>query len=154
MSDIDYLSINRVAWDTRTPIHVDSDFYDLPSFLEGKNALTKIDRAFMPDVNGKSLVHLQCHFGMDTLSWKKLGATVTELDLSPKSIATAKELSQKTGLTATFVEGNVLEASSLINERFDIVYTRLGRTVLAARPNRLGRRGKKVTEARRRAQHR
>ena len=68
----DYMNGNRELWNELTPIHARSDFYDIESFKRGRNALMSIEREELGDVSGKSLLHLQCHFGMDTLSWARL----------------------------------------------------------------------------------
>jgi SAM-dependent methyltransferase len=87
-----------------------------------------VDIREMGDVEGKTLLHLQCHFGMDTLSWARLGAKVTGLDFSPKAVAVAQELRGKAGVAgARFVEANVYDAAqALSSEQFDVVYTGIG----------------------------
>jgi SAM-dependent methyltransferase len=119
---------NRANWDERVPIHVASQGYDMAGFLAGRKALTRIEREEMGDVRGKRLLHLQCHFGMDTLNWARLGASVTGLDLSGAAIAAARELAVRAGIEdARFVEANVYDAvEALGNETFDIVYTGIG----------------------------
>ncbi|WP_163130821.1 class I SAM-dependent methyltransferase [Agarivorans sp. Alg241-V36] len=100
---MDYLALNKTAWDKRTELHVDSDFYDVDGFLAGNSSLKSIERDLMGDVNGKKLLHLQCHFGLDSLSWARLGAKVTAVDLSSQAIKRANELAEKTGLSAEFI---------------------------------------------------
>jgi hypothetical protein len=70
----DYFDRNRALWDAWTPIHEGSNFYDLEGFRAGKSALKPIELEELGDVRGKALLHLQCHFGLDTLSWARLGA--------------------------------------------------------------------------------
>ncbi len=77
----DYLSTNKELWNKRTGVHVGSDFYDLPGFLGGKSSLKEIELQFLETVQEKEILHLQCHFGQDTLSLARMGATVTGVDL-------------------------------------------------------------------------
>lgn len=121
-----YFEANKKAWDARTEVHVKSDFYDLPSFLAGKSSLEPMVLDEMPDVKGKSLLHLQCHFGMDTLSFARMGAKATGVDLSQTSVDKGKELNDKLSLDARFIQANVLELDQKLDEKFDIVYTSFG----------------------------
>ena len=86
-----YIEINKQSWNNRTDVHVKSDFYDLDGFMKGKSSLNSIELELLGDVSGKSILHLQCHFGQDSLSLSKLGAKVTGVDLSAKAIETAKD---------------------------------------------------------------
>jgi SAM-dependent methyltransferase len=117
---------NKQAWNQRVDIHFQSDFYDVPGFLKGKEVLKPIELALLGDLRGKSLLHLQCHFGQDTLSLARLGASVTGIDFSQVAIDKAGILAKELGLNATFVCGNVLETPQLISEKFDIVFTTYG----------------------------
>lgn len=123
-----YFDRNRANWDERVPIHAASDSYDVPGFLRGEKQLTRIEREEVGDVRGKRLLHLQCHFGMDTLSWARLGASVTGLDLSPAAIEAARDLAVRARVEdARFVEANVYDApEALGHDTFDIVYTGIG----------------------------
>lgn len=123
---VDYLEVNRQSWDQRTGTHVASKFYDIAGFLEGKTSLREIELVEMPDVPGKTLLHLQCHFGLDTLSWARRGAIVTGVDLSPVAINKAKELNEKAGLNASFVCSDVYEFGDKKTERYDMVFTSYG----------------------------
>src|SRR5258706_5981562 len=82
----DKLDTNQQLWNAWTDLHETSDFYDLPGFKAGKSSLRPIERAELTDVAGRSLLHLQCHFGLDTLSWARKGAIVTGIDFSDRSI--------------------------------------------------------------------
>ncbi|MEU6710138.1 class I SAM-dependent methyltransferase [Nonomuraea sp. NPDC046802] len=127
---MDYLQVNRANWNARVPIHVGSDFYDVRGFkVDGRIALTPFEREEVGDVTGRSLVHLQCHFGLDTLSWARLGADVTGLDFSDAAIAQARALSDECGIPAKFVTADVYDAVKALGERYDIVYTGLGALV-------------------------
>jgi SAM-dependent methyltransferase len=122
----DYQSVNRALWDERVPIHAASEFYDVPGFLDGGDTLRDFERAEVGDVTGRRLVHLQCHFGLDTLSWARHGAAVTGLDFSEPAIETARGLAARCGIDARFVAADVYDAQAALGETYDIVYTGLG----------------------------
>jgi SAM-dependent methyltransferase len=122
----EYLATNRNLWDGWTEIHAASAFYDVPGFRSGGLTLRSIEREAVGDVRGKQLLHLQCHFGLDTLSWARLGAHVTGVDFSPRAIALAKSLALDLGLTATFHCADVCDLPTEWADRFDIVFTSYG----------------------------
>ena len=122
----DYFKANRSLWNKRTPIHAASDFYDLEAFKSGKSSLNTIELKALGDVSGKSLLHLQCHFGMDTLSWARLGARVIGVDLSTKSIELAKSLAQELQISARFICSNVYDVPHCLDKKFDIVFVSYG----------------------------
>ncbi len=106
----EHFEANKAMWDERVPIHVASEMYDHDAFMAGQNSLIPVELAEMGPVEGKSLVHLQCHFGHDTLSWGRLGATVTGLDFSGPAVEQATRLAQAIGLDdARFVESDVYQ---------------------------------------------
>ena len=92
MSSDPRITLNRRNWNERTPVHAASDFYDVASFKAGRITLNALERATVGDVGGKSLLHLQCHFGLDTLSWSRLGACATGIDISDEAITLARQL--------------------------------------------------------------
>ena len=102
------LETNRRNWNERTPVHAASDFYDIEGFRNGCITLSELERSGVGDVHGKSLLHLQCHFGMDTLSWARLGADATGVDISDEAVALARELNDELGLGARFIRSDVL----------------------------------------------
>ena len=109
------------------PIHTASEFYDLEGFASGGSTLRPFELEEVGPVEGKRLVHLQCHFGLDTLSWARRGASVVGLDFSEPAVAAAQELADELDLDARFVAGDVYSAAeTLEGERFDVVYTGLG----------------------------
>ena len=123
----EHIKGNRDLWNEITPIHAASDFYDLEGFKNGKSSmLYPIELEEMGDVSGKSLLHLQCHFGMDTLSWARLGAKVTGVDFSDKSIELARSLSEELGIEADFICSNIYDLPKNLKGTFDIVYTSAG----------------------------
>jgi SAM-dependent methyltransferase len=123
-----YLEANRAWWDAVVPIHEASRGYDREGFLRGEKPLCPVELEELgPLVEGRSLLHLQCHFGMDTLNWARLGARVTGLDFAPRAIEAARRLSEESGIPGRFVESDVYEApAALEGERFEIVYTGIG----------------------------
>jgi SAM-dependent methyltransferase len=122
----EYLAANKALWDEWTAIHERSGFYDVEGWIAGRDRL----RAFMLDevgeVAGKDLLHLQCHFGLDTLSWARRGARVTGVDFSERAVELARSLAARTGLDATFICSDVLELDATLHGRFDVVFTSFG----------------------------
>ena len=119
--------VNRAWWDERVPLHVESEFYDVDAFKAGRGTLRPFELEEVGDVQGRSLVHLQCHFGLDTLSWARRGARVTGLDFSEPAVEAARGIAVETGVHADFVAADVHDAGeSLGGRRFDVVYTGLG----------------------------
>ncbi|MER2996292.1 class I SAM-dependent methyltransferase [Pontibacter populi] len=121
-----YLKINRELWNTRTLTHINSEFYDVPSFKAGRTSLNDIELALLGDVTGKKILHLQCHFGQDTLSLARMGAIVTGVDLSEVAVEKARELATDLNLDARFICCNVLELDKYLDEQFDIVFCSYG----------------------------
>jgi SAM-dependent methyltransferase len=121
--------VNLANWDERVAIHVASREYNAAAFIADPTRISGVvafDAERLGDVRGKSLLHLQCHFGRDTLSWASLGATVTGLDFSPEALTAARELSAASGVPGRFVEAELYDAPGVLHERFDIVYTGVG----------------------------
>jgi SAM-dependent methyltransferase len=128
-----YTQANRRRWNEVTPIHSASEFYDLPGFRAGKSSLRPIELEELGDVSGKSLLHLQCHFGLDTLSWARLGAKATGIDFSEEAIALATSLATELHLDARFVCCDLYDLPRRLDGTFDIVFTSYG--VLAWLPD-------------------
>ena len=130
MSSLDpYREANRARWDESVAIHAASDFYGVDRFLAGESTLLELDHQEIGDVTGKSLLHLQCHFGLDTLSWARMGADVVGVDFAPSAVRTAQEIAKRAGLAAEFVESELYESPQALADRvgsFDIVYVNLG----------------------------
>jgi SAM-dependent methyltransferase len=123
------MAANRSNWEDRVPIHLASRFYDVEGWLADCRGPRPREIDALGDVAGLDLVHLQCHFGLDTLAWADAGARVTGLDFSPSAVAAATELARRAGLDhrAEFVCANVYEAAATLAPRmFDIVYVSLG----------------------------
>ncbi len=117
---------NRNTWNTKVAIHAASEFYDLESFKKGKTSLQQYEIDTLGSISGKKLLHLQCHFGQDTLSLARLGAKCTGVDISDEGIKLAKQLNAELKLDANFVCCNVLNTSEYVSEKFDIVFTSYG----------------------------
>lgn len=121
-----YIDINRNSWDAKVDMHLKSDFYFVDEFLQGRTSLNSIELELLGDVRGKKILHLQCHFGQDSISLARLGAKVTALDFSEKAIATARNLNEKCGTDVSFLVSDVYEADKILAEKFDIVFTSYG----------------------------
>lgn len=122
----DYFTTNKQLWEKRVSIHVSSEFYNVASFKAGKTSLNEIELKALGNVKGKSLLHLQCHFGMDTISWAKEGAIVTGIDFSEEAINTAKNLAEEMNAPADFICSDVYDLPDKLNGKFDIVFTSYG----------------------------
>lgn len=126
MSNNKYFEVNKTTWNEKVRIHANSNMYDLEAFKKGKSSLMSYEQKALGNVKEKSLLHLQCHFGQDTLSWSRLGAKCVGVDLSDTGINLAKELCEELKLDANFFCCNVLDTSELVKDEFDIVYTSYG----------------------------
>ncbi|MDX3429471.1 MULTISPECIES: class I SAM-dependent methyltransferase [unclassified Streptomyces] len=127
----DWREANRARWDERVPIHAASDYYDLDAFLAGRDVLRGFEIAEVGDVTGRTLLHLQCHIGLDTLSWARRGAAqVVGLDFSEPAVEVARGLAGSLGLSqerAAFVPSDVYDAAEAVpDSAYDIVYTGTG----------------------------
>ncbi|MBA2745726.1 MAG: methyltransferase domain-containing protein [Flavisolibacter sp.] len=123
---LSYFEANKKLWNQKTPVHKDSDFYDVPSFLDGKSSLNAVELNELGDIKGKKILHLQCHFGMDSLSLARMGASVTGVDFSDAAINEARALNEKLGLDVQFICANIYDLPSELNDQFDIVFTSYG----------------------------
>lgn len=121
-----YKEINRQAWNIKTAIHIDSDFYDNDSFLKGRNTLNSIELDMLGDIHGKSILHLQCHFGQDSISLARMGAEVTAVDLSEKAIENARIFSKQLGFDVNFICSDIYDLPEILDQKFDIVFTSYG----------------------------
>lgn len=117
---------NKGLWDELASIHRESQFYDIDSFLKGRNRLREFEINELGNVKGKKIIHLMCHIGLDSLSLVRMGAEVTAIDFSGEAIKTARELSEKTGAHCEFIQSDISSVLDHVNEKFDIVYTSIG----------------------------
>ena len=121
-----YIEINRESWNNRTDAHLESEFYDLEGFKNGNTSLNDIELDLLGDIKGKSILHLQCHFGQDSISLSRLGAEVTGVDLSDKAIQSAKKLAKETNTDTTFICSDIYDLPNHLEKEFDIVFTSYG----------------------------
>ncbi|MCL1599604.1 MAG: class I SAM-dependent methyltransferase [Actinomycetia bacterium] len=128
--DLDHNRADNLAnWNDRVRVHTGPDGYDLDGLTSDPERLTDVvafDRTYLGDVTGLTLVHPQCHIGTDTLSWAKLGATVTGIDFSPPALTAARDLARRLHIDATFVESELYGVPDVVTEEFDVVYTGVG----------------------------
>ncbi|MDR6513765.1 class I SAM-dependent methyltransferase [Chryseobacterium camelliae] len=121
-----YLEINRESWNTRTEAHINSDFYNLDDFLKGKSSLKDIELNLLGDLTGKLILHLQCHFGQDSISLSRMGADVVGVDLSDVAIDRARQLAKQSNVSTTFICSDVYDLPYHLDRQFDIVFTSYG----------------------------
>lgn len=122
----DHIEVNRRLWNSWAKINAASDFYDVEGFKAGRDPIDEIVSELVGDVDGKRLLHLQCHFGLDTLGFARRGARVTGVDFSTEAIATARRLAEETGLAATFELAEIASLPGRFAGEFDIVFTSYG----------------------------
>ncbi|MFN2595179.1 MAG: class I SAM-dependent methyltransferase [Actinomycetota bacterium] len=121
------IETNRAVWDAWTKRGATPGFQKIERFAAGEEILQAFELEELGDVKGKSLLHLQCHFGLDTLAWARHGAMVTGVDFSAQAIELASKLAADFGLSdARFVASDVLQLDDALNDKFDIVYTSFG----------------------------
>jgi SAM-dependent methyltransferase len=123
---INYIEKNKKLWNDRTTIHFDSEFYNVDAFLKGASSLNPIEIELLGNIKDKSILHLQCHFGMDTISLSRLGANTVGVDFSDKAIQKAKELAAAVKSDAKFIQSDVYKLQDKLNSEFDIVFTSYG----------------------------
>ena len=122
-----HFETNRTYWNHLANLHVDSEFYDNKTFLEGRNPLNEIELAILgDDLSGQRALHLQCHFGQDTIALARMGAQATGVDLSDTAIEKARDLAKQTGATADFVCCNVLDIDQHLEGQYDLIFSSYG----------------------------
>ncbi|MBK8847274.1 MAG: class I SAM-dependent methyltransferase [Bacteroidetes bacterium] len=121
-----YLTVNKQLWNERTAHHFDSKFYDVAGFKNGQSSLNSIELELLGNIADKKILHLQCHFGMDTISLARLGAQVTGVDLSDAAISQATKLAAETQSHAQFLLSDIYSLTAKHNEQYDIVFTSYG----------------------------
>ena len=125
----DFIEKNKESWNKRTPYHIDSEFYDQNHFKLNPASLTNIELGLLGDIQNKKILHLQCHFGQDSISLAKLGADVTAVDFSNIAINEAKKLAVDLKLEIRFIACNIYDLSDYLDDTFDIIYTSYGTIV-------------------------
>jgi 2-polyprenyl-3-methyl-5-hydroxy-6-metoxy-1,4-benzoquinol methylase len=123
---MDYKEINRQSWNKRVEPHMKSAFYDNTAFLQGNTSLKEIELALLPNLTGKSVLHLQCHFGQDSISMSRMGASVTGVDLSDKAIYEAQKLAKEANCDTQFICSDVYDLPNHLDQQFDFVFTSYG----------------------------
>jgi len=121
-----YSETNQSLWNGWAKINTKSKLYDNDSFKAGRCSLKSTELEEVGDVAGKSMLHLQCHFGQDTLSWARRGAKVTGIDFSKDAIDLAKSLSSELDIPAEFVNCDIYKLTEVIDRKFDVVFTSYG----------------------------
>ena len=123
---LNYLEINKQSWNNKTEYHLKSAFYAMENFLKGKTSLKDIELNLLGDIKGKSILHLQCHFGQDSISLARMGAKVTAVDLADKAIHQAKEIAKKMQAEVNFICCDIYDLPQHLNQPFDLVFTSYG----------------------------
>lgn len=131
----EFREANNERWELLADVHVKAaeagtaGYYDLKAFKDGKSSLFPIELAELPDLKGKRVLHLQCHFGMDSISLARMGAEVVGIDFSANAIEAANKLAQELGANATFIHSDVYKLKETMLEEaksFDFVFTSHG----------------------------
>jgi len=122
----EYKTVNRSLWNQWTKDHLSSKFYDVEAFKKGKDSLNSIELDLLGDISEKRILHLQCHFGQDSLSLARRGASVVGIDLSDEAVNVANALAKELELDGTFIQSDILALESVLDEQFDIVFTSYG----------------------------
>jgi SAM-dependent methyltransferase len=125
-TDLNYIQKNKAAWNSRTDHHIDSAFYDVEGFLKGQTSLNDIELKLLGDIKGKTVLHLQCHFGQDTISLSRMGAYATGVDLSDNAINKAIDLAKRTNEEVEFICCDIYDLPDQLDKQFDIVFTSYG----------------------------
>jgi len=125
----DYFEINKNLWNAKVGVHLNTELYDMEAFMSGGSSLDEATLKHLGDIKGKRVLHLQCHFGQDSLSMARMGAKVTGVDLSDVAIDKARELNTELGLDAEFVCCNVYDTNEHLDQKFDIVFASFGTIV-------------------------
>lgn len=121
-----YIGVNKQSWNNRVDAHLKSAFYNMEGFLQGNSSLNDIELSMLADVKDKSMLHLQCHFGQDSISLQRLGAQVTGVDLSDAAIEAARQIAKETQADCTFICCDIYDLPSHLHQQFDIVFTSYG----------------------------
>ena len=115
---------NKQGWDGLAETHYRN--YHIDKLISGTPLLNELITKEVGDVRGKSLVHLLCHIGTDTLSWALLGAQVTGIDISSESLKYARKLADRMGIAADFIEADVMDVKEKVQAQYDIVFASTG----------------------------
>jgi SAM-dependent methyltransferase len=122
----EYIEANKTAWDKKVTYDVESSYYNVKDFVKGKSSLNKLELDLLGNIQNKKLLHLQCYFGLDTLSFARLGAVSTGVDFSENAINYARNLSKNLSLNTDFICTNVYGLSENVNDQYDLAYSSYG----------------------------
>jgi SAM-dependent methyltransferase len=125
----DYRDVNLAHWNERAAAHAASPGYPVASLVADPAAVSGVvafDRPLLGSLDGQRGIHLQCHIGTDTVSLSRLGATMTGLDFSDKSLHEAQEIAARCGADIRFVRADVYDALAAAGDGYDFVYTGVG----------------------------
>jgi 2-polyprenyl-3-methyl-5-hydroxy-6-metoxy-1,4-benzoquinol methylase len=130
LDSVNWRKANRANWNERVAIHLDAASYDVQSLRSGGGTLGPIEETELGSVEGLRVLHLQCHFGQDTLILAQRGAQVVGIDFSDKAISAAQNLADELGLSekARFIECDLYQAPEALSEpaSFDLVFVTWG----------------------------
>jgi 2-polyprenyl-3-methyl-5-hydroxy-6-metoxy-1,4-benzoquinol methylase len=124
----DYVEANRRHWDEVARLHPSTAFYQflLDRLRSGGTSLHRIEIEDVGDVAGKTLLHLQCHIGTESVSWARRGAHVTAVDFSANGIDEARRIADEMRVDVRFAHANIYELAGVVDDVFDVVYTSWG----------------------------
>jgi len=126
MSDLDKITANQEGFNLRARAHLNSSYYDVERFKQGHNMLRKLEQEELGDVRGRSLLELQCHIGVNSMSLARMGAQVTGTDISDEAIDIARGLAEDLDVDAKFVQANLYDLPTVLDGEFDMVFTGYG----------------------------
>ncbi len=126
MEELNYIEVNRALWDAKTAHHIGSAFYNMDGFLRGDTSLNSPELELLGNVAGKTVLHLQCHFGQDSMSLSRMGAKVTGVDFSGEAIDKARSITAQLGLDTSFVCTDIYSLPGVLDGQYDIVFTSYG----------------------------
>jgi SAM-dependent methyltransferase len=133
VSEPEWKAANRAHWDDKVPLHLGPRGYNLVGLRAGHGRFNAIEEAELWPVDGSRILHLQCHFGSDSLKLAQRGATVVGLDFSAAAINAARKLADELGLAgpARFVQADLYDAPAAIPQAaaFDMVFVTWGAIV-------------------------
>lgn len=122
-----YFKMNQNAWDKKTPVHFASPLYNVDEVKKGGTSLNKIEIDDLGDVSNKRILHLQCHFGLDSISLTKMGAEVLGVDFSTMAIEQARKLAKELNVSTKFLAANIYDDfDKKVKRNFDIVFSSYG----------------------------
>jgi 2-polyprenyl-3-methyl-5-hydroxy-6-metoxy-1,4-benzoquinol methylase len=122
----EYIKHNKDSWNERVPVHLRSEFYRVEQFKTGESSLHSIELDLLGEIQGKKVLHLQCHFGQDTLSLARMGADVTGIDFSDVAIDTARELAEELAIPSRFICSDVYALDQHLKDKYDLIFTSYG----------------------------